>query len=99
MVKFALLDWIWVGLYILIMVGAGILFYRLGKRSKSDFFLAGRGLPWWRFNAWGYLSSWIANLGLSWLVVRVLPTFGPIPKLPDYQQFWALMAAASSKGR
>ena len=28
---------------------------------------------WWRFNSWGYLSSWIANLGLSWLVVWVLP--------------------------
>jgi Na+/proline symporter len=46
---------------------------------------------WWRFNAWGYLSSWIANLGLSWLVVWVLPAFGVIPELPDYQQFWALM--------
>ena len=23
------------------------LFYRLGKRSQADFFLAGRGLPWW----------------------------------------------------
>ena len=46
---------------------------------------------WWRFNAWGYLSSWIANLGLSWLVVWVLPSFGLIPELPDYQQFWALM--------
>ncbi len=29
------------------MVGSGVLFYRLGKRSQSDFFLAGRGLPWW----------------------------------------------------
>jgi len=46
---------------------------------------------WWRFNAWGYLSAWIANLGLSWLVVWVLPTFGLIPSLPDYQQFWVLM--------
>jgi len=26
---------------------------------------------WWRFNAWGYLSAWIANLGLSWLVVWI----------------------------
>jgi hypothetical protein len=24
---------------------------------------------WWRFNSWGYLSSWIANLGLSWQYV------------------------------
>ncbi|MFQ5822792.1 MAG: sodium:solute symporter family protein [bacterium] len=46
---------------------------------------------WWRFNAWGYLSSWIANLGLSWLVVWVLPAFGILPELQDYQQFWLLM--------
>jgi Na+/proline symporter len=46
---------------------------------------------WWRFNAWGYLSSWIANLGMSWLVVWVLPAYGILPKLPDYQQFWLLM--------
>jgi len=46
---------------------------------------------WWRFNAWGYLSAWIANLGLSWLVVWILPAFGLIPELQDYQQFWLLM--------
>ncbi len=46
---------------------------------------------WWRFNAWGYLASWIANLGFSWLVVWILPAFGVIPDLPDYLQFWALI--------
>lgn len=46
---------------------------------------------WWRFNSWGYLSSWIANLGLSWLVVWVLPAFQILPPLPDYLQFWLLM--------
>ncbi|MBA7691188.1 hypothetical protein ES703_99729 [subsurface metagenome] len=50
---------------------------------------------WWRFNAWGYLSAWIANLGLSWLVVWVLPAFGVIPEMPDYLQFWALMVLTS----
>ncbi len=29
------------------MVVCGILFYRLASRGESDFFLAGRGLPWW----------------------------------------------------
>ena len=46
---------------------------------------------WWRFNSWGFLSAWIANLGLSWLVVWILPRFGIIPELPDYIQFWILM--------
>ena len=60
--------------------------------------MAGIWLPnilqvvWWRFNAWGYLSSWMANLGVSWLVVWVLPAFGVIPPLPDHLQFWLLMA-------
>jgi Na+/proline symporter len=47
---------------------------------------------WWRFNSWGYLSAWIANLVMSWLVVWVLPAYGVIPKLPEYQQFWLLAA-------
>jgi Na+/proline symporter len=46
---------------------------------------------WWRFNSWGYLSSWVANLGLSWLVVWVLPEFKIMPELPDYLQFWIMM--------
>jgi len=46
---------------------------------------------WWRFNGWGYLSAWIANLIFSWLVVWVLPAFGLMPSLQDYQQFWILM--------
>ena len=59
--------------------------------------MAGVWLPnilqvvWWRFNAWGYLSAWIANLGFAWLVVWVLPAFGVFPPLPDYLQFWILM--------
>jgi len=60
--------------------------------------VAGMWLPnvlqavWWRFNAKGYLSAWIANLGFSWLVVWILPAYGVIPQLPDYLQFWTLMA-------
>jgi hypothetical protein len=60
--------------------------------------MAGIWLPnilqvvWWRFNAWGYLSAWMANLGVAWLVVWVLPAFGVVPPLPDYVQFWVLMA-------
>jgi solute:Na+ symporter, SSS family len=46
---------------------------------------------WWRFNSWGYLSSWIANLGLSWLIVWILPEFHLLPDLPDYLQFWIMM--------
>jgi hypothetical protein len=46
-ISFFFLDWLWLILFIILMVACGIFFYRLGKRSQSDFFLAGRGLPWW----------------------------------------------------
>ena len=45
---------------------------------------------WWRFNSWAYLASWIANLGMSWLVVFVLPALGVLPALPDWANFWLL---------
>src|SRR5262245_18920176 len=47
MVVFTFLDWFWLLAFLLLMVLSAFLFYRLGKRSESDFFLAGRGLPWW----------------------------------------------------
>ncbi len=47
MIVFSFLDWFWLIAFIILMIGSGVLFYRLGKRSESDFFLAGRGLPWW----------------------------------------------------
>ena len=47
MVHFAFLDWFWVIAFVILMTICGILFYNLGKRSMADFFLAGRGLPWW----------------------------------------------------
>ncbi|HPF70608.1 MAG TPA: hypothetical protein PLQ13_08075, partial [Candidatus Krumholzibacteria bacterium] len=64
--------------------------------------MAGVWLPnilqvvWWRFNAWGYLAGWMANLGVSWLVVWILPAFGVIPKLPDHLNFWLLMALGAA---
>jgi Na+/proline symporter len=45
---------------------------------------------WWRFNSWAYLSSWIANLVMSWLVVWVLPELGILPDLPNWLNFWLL---------
>jgi Na+/proline symporter len=50
---------------------------------------------WWRFNSWAYLSSWIANLAMSWLVVWVLPELGVLPDLPNWLNFWLLAALVS----
>ncbi len=97
-------ELVWVGRLATLVLLLGSFFYGLMMEEITSWLIfaiwimaAGVWLPnilqvvWWRFNAWGYLSSWIANLGLSWLVVWVLPHYGVIPHLADYQQFWLLM--------
>ncbi len=97
-------ELVWVGRVATFVLLLGSLFYGLMMEEITSWLIfalwlmaAGIWLPnilqvvWWRFNAWGYLSSWTANLGFSWLVVWILPSFGIIPAMPDYQQFWLLM--------
>ncbi|MEJ2720840.1 MAG: sodium:solute symporter [bacterium] len=96
---------VWVGRVSTFVLLVGSFFYGLMMEEITRWLIfalwlmmAGIWLPnilqvvWWRFNAWGYLSGWMANLGVSWLVVWVLPEFGVIPKLPDHLQFWLLLA-------
>lgn len=95
---------VWVGRLTTLILLLGSFFYGLMMKELTSWLIfalwimaAGVWLPnilqviWWRFNSWGYLAAWIANLGLSWLVVWVLPEFRVIPSLPDYLQFWILM--------
>ncbi len=99
---------VWVGRVstFLLLVGSFIL--GLSMKSITEWLIfalwlqaAGIWLPsilqviWWRFNAWGYLSSWIANLVMSWLVVFVLPELGILPALPDWANFWLLAVLVS----
>lgn len=97
-------ELIWVGRIATLILLLGSFFYGLMMQEITKWLIfalwimaAGIWLPnilqvvWWRFNAWGYLSSWIANLGFSWLVVWILPELGILPELLDYQQFWVLM--------
>jgi Na+/proline symporter len=96
---------VWVGRASTFVLLIGSFFYGLMMEEITRWLIfalwlmmAGIWLPnilqvvWWRFNAWGYLAGWMANLGVSWLVVWVLPAFGVIPNLPDHLQFWLLLA-------
>jgi len=100
---------VWVGRAATVVLLVGSFFYGLMMEEITRWLIfalwlmmAGIWLPnilqvvWWRFNAWGYLSSWIANLGVSWLVVWILPAFGILPSLPDHAQFWLLMALGAA---
>ncbi|TFG95151.1 MAG: sodium:solute symporter [Calditrichales bacterium] len=97
-------ELIWVGRGATFLLLIGSFYYGLMMEEITEWLIfalwlmaAGVWLPnilqvvWWRFNAWGYLAAWITNLGMSWLVVWILPAFGLLPELPDYQQFWLLM--------
>jgi solute:Na+ symporter, SSS family len=100
---------VWVGRASTFVLLVGSFFYGLMMEEITKWLIfalwlmmAGVWLPnilqvvWWRFNAWGYLSGWVANLGVSWLVVWVLPEFGVIPFLPDHLQFWLLLALGAA---
>jgi len=100
---------VWVGRMSTLALLVGSFFYGLMMESITQWLIfalwimaAGIWLPsilqvvWWRFNSWGYLASWLANLGLSWLVVWVLPAYGIIPDLLDYQQFWILLVLGAA---
>ena len=95
---------VWVGRIATVILLLGSFFYASLMEEITSWIIfalwimaAGVWLPnilqviWWRFNSWGCLSAWIANLGMSWLVVWILPHYGVLPALPDYQQFWLLM--------
>jgi len=98
-------ELVWVGRISTGIILVGSFFYGLMMQEITRWLIfalwimaAGVWLPnilqvvWWRFNAWGYLISWITNLGLSWLVVWVLPAYNVLrAPLPDYAQFWILM--------
>ena len=100
---------VWVGRASTLVLLVGSFFYGLMMQEITKWLIfalwlmmAGVWLPnilqvvWWRFNAWGYLGGWVANLGVSWLVVWVLPEFGVIPALPDHLQFWLLLALGAA---
>jgi Na+/proline symporter len=100
---------VWVGRIATFVLLIGSFFYGLMMEQITQWLIfalwlmmAGIWLPnilqvvWWRFNSWGYLASWMANLGISWLVVWVLPSFGVIPELSQQVQFWLLMALGAA---
>jgi SSS family solute:Na+ symporter len=52
--NFALLDYIVVALYMLLIIGAGLWFSRTKKgtqKTTEDYFLASKALPWWAIGA------------------------------------------------
>ncbi|MDR1273475.1 MAG: sodium/sugar symporter [Odoribacteraceae bacterium] len=49
--NFAVYDYIIVGLYMLVIIGAGYWFSRRSKKTAEGYFLADKSLPWWAVGA------------------------------------------------
>jgi Na+/proline symporter len=45
--QLGLIDFIIIGLYLLVSLSIGLYFRRQATRSVSDFFVSGRNIPWW----------------------------------------------------
>lgn len=43
----ALIDWIIIGFFLLMIIGVGLYFSKRASKSTTDFFLTGRNLPWY----------------------------------------------------
>jgi len=47
LVQLHIIDWIVIGLYLLLVFGVSVFFVRRANLSMSEYFLSGRSLPWW----------------------------------------------------
>jgi len=41
------IDWIIIGIFMVIVIGIGLVVSRAGSKSSADFFVGGRSMPWW----------------------------------------------------
>ena len=63
--KLYAVDWILVGLYLVFSLGVGIYFSRRASGSLSDYFVSGRGLPWWLLGTSMVATTFAADAPLA----------------------------------
>ncbi len=63
--KLYAIDWILVGLYLVFSLGVGIYFSRRASGSLSDYFVSGRGLPWWLLGTSMVATTFAADTPLA----------------------------------
>ncbi len=68
----AVIDWFFIILYLLVAIAIGIYFSKRGRKSVSDYFASGRGLPWWLLGTSMVATTFAADtpLAISGLVVK-----------------------------
>ena len=63
--KLYAVDWILVGCYLAFSLGVGFYFSRRASGSLSDYFVSGRGLPWWLLGTSMVATTFAADTPLA----------------------------------
>ena len=59
------IDWLIIGLYVVLALGVGVAFKRRAGRNRTSYFLAGRALPWWWVGASMAATTFAADTPLA----------------------------------
>jgi len=70
--QIALIDWIVIAVFILITVAISIYYSKRSRKSVSDYFASGQGVPWWILGTSMVATTFAADtpLAISGLVVK-----------------------------
>ena len=63
--KLYAIDWVLVGIYLVFSLGVGFYFSRRASGSLSDYFVSGRGLPWWLLGTSMVATTFAADTPLA----------------------------------
>ena len=63
--KLYVVDWALLGLYLIFSLGVGFYFSRRASGSLSDYFVSGRGLPWWLLGTSMVATTFAADTPLA----------------------------------
>ncbi len=59
------IDWLIIGLYVVLALGVGVAFKGRAGRNRTSYFLAGRTLPWWWVGASMAATTFAADTPLA----------------------------------
>ena len=59
------IDWLIIGLYVVLALGVGVAFKSRAGRNRTSYFLAGRALPWWWVGASMAATTFAADTPLA----------------------------------
>ena len=70
--RLAAIDWLSIVLFFIASIVVGLVFSRRGRKSVSDYFASGQGVPWWILGTSMVATTFAADtpLAISGLVVK-----------------------------